>query len=452
MNVPRVQVFCDESRLTVLVDKKSYGVTLTGEEIQLGDGCYSNGERPNQFVFTYGVDECGTAQEMLNGLKMFTNTLHLNLKKPPPNWWQTPSTVHVSCFPKRSYDNPGFFDSMAPSESGKGFNIKAMNPSWTSAADSNVYTRGQVVNLQVSAKTRPDQQLFIQSCFVSSSPEPQTKPRHAVILNRGCTAPLGSLHPVVQFVASGRGDVVHLALNTSYLISEWLNKHFISDAKAIVSTGPLVIVDKDTEMSAVSEPHQTTSAPVPDPMVSGAAVTEDTIMSGASVSSKFSSPPKGVVVLSQDPAARLTLWLPGEVRDIGPESEDSWTVQLKASNAVSNDLPVPQPSTTDKESHELNQIDLKQMGDELAQMQADAAVMPQEETNDVQPVIRTKVQFAKGVDGSHTLSYEEEVVKQQEGEGVIRTYGTGWVKKKEPRQRGLRSIFLDLLRMMDKAE
>lgn len=229
--------------------------------------------------------------------------------------------------------------------------------------------------------------------------------------------------------------------------TQWLTKHFISDAKAIVSTGPFVIVDKDTEMSTVSEPHETTPTPVPDPTVSGAAVTEDTSVS-ASVSSKFSSPPQGVVVLSQDPVARLTLWLPGEVQDIGPESKDSWTVQLKASDVVSNDLPVPQPSTTDKESHELNQIDLKQMGDELAQMQADAAVTPREGTNDIQPVIRTKLQFAKGVDGSHTLSYEEEVVKQQ-GEGVIRRYGTDWVKKQEPRQRGLRSIFLDLLRYLN---
>ena len=37
-----------------------------------------------------------------------------------------------------------------------------------------------------------------------------------------CTAPLGSPHAVVQFVASNRADVVNLALNTSYLISEVL--------------------------------------------------------------------------------------------------------------------------------------------------------------------------------------------------------------------------------------
>ncbi|XP_040916933.1 zona pellucida protein C [Toxotes jaculatrix] len=580
MNVPRIQVFCDESQLTLLVDKRSNGVMLTTEEIQLGDGCYSNRERPNQFVFTYGIDECGTTHVLQNGLMMFTNTLHLNLKKPLPNWWHTPSTVHISCIPKRSYDNPGFFDSMAPSENSKSFDIKAMNSSWTSAAESNVYKRGEVVNLQVSANTRPDEQLFIQSCFVSASPEPQTKPQHAVIMNKGCTAPMGSPHPVIQFMASSRRDVVNLVLNTSYLISElylhcsvlisdqgvtsgskscnynviqsrWEDlsgdvevceccsskckgpsvRHFAEDAKTTVSTGPLVIVDKDIEMSSkpdVSEPQETTPAPVTDPMLSDAAVMEDTIISGASVSrSKSSSPPQGVVVVSQDPVARLTLWLPGQALDtdqsngIRFRSEDC----LKESDLVSNDLPVPQPSTTDQESHlnpptneiegqhinevksdaslwdlnfltlvdgwpilpqpdkaavveesprrkrfgrsgvfevplppqvtvnDLNQIDFNQVGGELAQMQADAAVMPQEGTDDVQPLIRSKLQFTKGMDGSQTLSYEEEAMNQQEGKGVIRRCGMDWVKRKqEPRQKGLRSAFLDFLRRMDKAE
>ncbi|XP_023255671.1 zona pellucida sperm-binding protein 3-like [Seriola lalandi dorsalis] len=501
MNVPRVQVFCDESRLTVLVDKRSYGVMLKVEEIQLGDGCYSNRERPNQFVFTYSVNECGTTQAIQNGLKAFTNLLRLNLK--PLSWQQTPSTLHISCIPKRSYDNPGLFTAMAPSESFTSFDIKAMNPSWTSATESNVYERGQVVNLKVSAKTRPDQQLFIQSCFVSASPEPQTKSRHALIMNKGCTTPLGSPHPVVHFVASSRGDVVNLALNTSYLISElyihctvlisdqgvtigskscnynviqsrWEElsgdfevceccssrckgpsvKHF-PEAKATVSTGPLVILDKMISEPAVSGPQETTPVPLTDSMLSDAAVSDETIVSGTSVSrSKFSSPPQGVVVVSQDPVARLTLWLPGQVQDtehssnIGSESEDSLTVVLKASDVVSTDLSVP---STDQESHlnpptnkinfplpaemtvnDLNQIDFNQTGEDLAQMQVDAAAMSQEETTDVQPIIRSKIQFSKGMDGSQTLSYEEEVVK--------------------PRQKGLHLIFLDLLRRMDKAE
>lgn len=60
LNVPRVQVYCDASTLTVLVDKSVSGLKLTGEEIQLGNGCFSNGELANEFVFTYGFGECGT--------------------------------------------------------------------------------------------------------------------------------------------------------------------------------------------------------------------------------------------------------------------------------------------------------------------------------------------------------------------------------------------------------
>lgn len=62
LNVPRVEVFCDESRLTVRVGKTFNGAMMTGEEMQLGDGCYRNRELPNQFVFIYSLDECGTSR------------------------------------------------------------------------------------------------------------------------------------------------------------------------------------------------------------------------------------------------------------------------------------------------------------------------------------------------------------------------------------------------------
>ncbi|KAI3367883.1 hypothetical protein L3Q82_026714 [Scortum barcoo] len=569
MHIPKVEVFCNESKLTVLVDKRSNGFILTGEEMQLGDSCYSNRELPHQFVFTYSLDECGTARVMQSGVEVYTNSLHLNLRKPPSTWWHTPSTVPISCIPKRSSDNPHYFISPPLPEKSKTFNIKAMNPSWTSSAESNVYKRGQVVNLQVSAKTRPEQQLFIQSCFVSVSPEPQTNPRHAVIMNKGCTAPLGSQHAVVQFVASNRTDVVNFVFNTSYLISElyihcsvlisdqgvtsgskscnynvfqsrWEDlsgteevceccsskckslsvKHLSEGAKAIVSIGPLIIVDKTLERSpeqSLPEPQETSSAPAGDSMQSDGAATGQMIFSGTSLSrNEFSSPPQGVVIVSQDPVARLTLWLPGKMQDAGngkssgSESEDNLTVQLKASDTESKDLTELQPSATDQMSlstrtNEVgdqnadeqkreaesdlnfltlvsgwvipphleeaaiaeesqrkmrfgrseifgteasreadipleaqmsvnvpNQNDLNHMRDQLAQRQGDAAVMPQDGTNNPRPILRSKIEFSKGMDGSQRLSYEEEVVRQQDRKG-------------EPTQKGLRSTFLDLL-------
>ncbi|XP_062253661.1 zona pellucida protein C [Platichthys flesus] len=568
LNVPRVQVFCDQSQLTVLVDKRSYGAMLTVEEIQLGDGCLSNRERPNQFVFIYSVDKCGTTLAMHNGLVMFTNAIHVNLKKPLAPWWQTPSTVHVSCIPNRSYVRPSLSDSVVPSENGRRFNLKVVTSSWSSVTESNVYERGQVINLQVSAQTKPDQQLFVQSCFVSASPEPQSKPRHAVIMNKGCTAPLGSPHPVVQFVASSRRDVVNFALNTSYLISElyvhcsviisqqgvtrdskscnynliqsrWedlggdvevceccsskckalsVRHHPEGQIRATLSTGPLVIVDKDIEMSSeheVSEPQKKPSAPITNSMQSDAAVTGAAIISGASRSrSKVSSPPQGVIMVSEDPAARLTLWLPGQLQ----QTEGGLTNRLKASDTSSNDHPAPQPSNlpinqiegqnlnglksdsslrdlklpvmvdrwlipafaedsprqtwsgsstvfgpdvpqvdilllAEATVNDLNRVHFDQVEDEPAQMQADAAVTPEKQTYYVKPIIRSKLAFSKGTDGTQTLSYEEEAVEHEEGKGGTRGCGMdGSKRKQEPGQKGLRSAFLDLLRTMDKAE
>lgn len=60
ISVPTVQISCDGSQLTLLVDKRFNDVILNEEDIHLGDGCNSNQELPNQFVFTYNFDQCGT--------------------------------------------------------------------------------------------------------------------------------------------------------------------------------------------------------------------------------------------------------------------------------------------------------------------------------------------------------------------------------------------------------
>ncbi|XP_028251799.1 zona pellucida protein C [Parambassis ranga] len=554
MSAPRVQVFCDESKLTLLVDKRAYGFQLTGEDVWLGDGCYRTREVLHQFIFTYGFDQCGTTRDMQNGLEVFTNSIHLNLK-PLPVWWKIPPSIQVSCIPKRPYSNPDFFVS-TPLMKSKSFSIKAMNPSWSSTADSNVYERGQVINLQISAKTRPDQQLFIQSCFVSASPEPQTRPRQAVIMNKGCTAPVGSSHAAVHFVASNKADVVNVVLNTSYLVSEmyihcsvlisdlgvtisskscnynlilsrWEElsgdvevcdcclskcKGLSHGAKALVSAGPLVMVDKYSETSpapAVSEPQEPFNSPEPSSMQSDAPEpAEDMIVIGTSLSrSKNTSPPQHVVTEGQGPAARLMPWLPGQVTELQPseralngvpkteeslknpatyENEehghgafmrdqhsftmlDGWLIPPPRDNVAiaeefqrntgfgsgrfsTVDLTLPaefsinylllhdEPKSPEpgnaafaEESQRKKWMPadtdyLNQISNELAQLHMDAALVSEQETANVQPIIRSKVEFSKGADGSQSLSYEEEM--KQEGK----------------KTKGLKSTFLYLLR------
>ncbi|XP_005922383.1 zona pellucida protein C [Haplochromis burtoni] len=381
LNVPRVQVYCDASTLTVLVDKSVSGLKLTGEEIQLGNGCFSNGELANEFVFTYGFAECGTTPMVEDDLEVFTNTLFLNLRRISPTWWETPSAVHVFCVAKRLNKVPKFSDTALPENDD--ISIKAMSSSWTSAAESNIYKRGQLVNLQVLAKTRINQEAFIQSCFVSVFPEPRAKPRQTVIFNKGCVTPLGSSTTRVTFVASNSADAVNFVLNTSYLISElyihcsvlisgqgvtpgskscnynviesrWEElsgdleaceccssrckaKNLPGDAKAVVSTGPFVIVDEDGERTLPSIAEEE-SANVPNSMQSALPDLADVIVSSVP-RSKFNAGPEGVVAVSQDPATRLTLWLPEQVP---PQSDSNDITKLHSS--ITNQEPHPNPT------------------------------------------------------------------------------------------------------------
>lgn len=271
----------------------------------------------------------------------------------------------------------------------------------------------------------------------------------------------------------------------------------ISEAKAVISTGPLIIVDRDVEKSpepSVSK-QVASNNPVTDSMQSDGAATEDAIVSGFSLPrSGFSSPPQGVVVVSRDPVARLTLWLPGQVQDPehGSESDDNLTVQLEASETASNDLPEQQPSTTDQQAplnpptNEIGILNVQPLADlmtpprlEKVDIAEDSPIKmwlarfrlsPQEEmiinvqnqdgfiqteeeladaaatqrlgADDAGPVIHSRLEFSKGADGSQALSYEEEVVKQKEE--LIS--GCGIERERERRQGGLRSTFLDLLR------
>ncbi|TNN83121.1 hypothetical protein EYF80_006728 [Liparis tanakae] len=387
--VPRVDVFCDESKLTVLVDKSANGLSLTGEEMQLGDGCYSNKELPNQFVFTYSLDECGTTPVRQNGLVMFTNSLHLNLRMPPTTWWQTHPT--------------------------------------------------------------------------RLGPE---------------------LRPLIS-------------------MKERLTQPLIPGASAMVSTSPLVVVDKPTKVH-LAELQEASSAPVADPVQSDRLGTKGTLVSGNSALR-----PIRVVSLEQDatPALWLPAHMQNAElgQKIGSESKDNLKIMLQSGDGMSNEI---QPSATDQEpllktpTHmviaqsanevgrdaykwDLNDLTLfdgwaikipktgkatlaeesqrrKRFGrsgssdaevqqDEdfplMADMDANVLVAkPQEEANAAQPILRSKLQFSKGTDGSQTLSYEEEVLGQEVKGGPRRFRLDGIKRKAESRQRRLHSIFLDLLR------
>lgn len=272
----------------------------------------------------------------------------------------------------------------------------------------------------------------------------------------------------------------------------------------MVSTGPFVIVDEDGERTLPSIAEQE-SANVPDSMQSALPDLADVIVSSVP-RSKFNAGPEGVVVVSQDPATRLTLWLPEQVP---PQSDSNDITKLHSSTTNQEPNPIKgqsfssvSPSTMvngwkspphpaipedfkrksrsgrsgnfdskeepvnfslpaeisvkylmlverphkaeldntaaveESQSEKWLQNEIKDPNhDDLPQMLADGAMMP-EGTDEIPPIMRSKLSFSKAADGLQTLSYEEEAV----------VHKTSPVERKQLKLKGLHSTFLNLLR------
>ncbi|KAK6307125.1 hypothetical protein J4Q44_G00222730 [Coregonus suidteri] len=313
INLPRIQVICSGTQLNLQVDKRFNGVVLSGDELMFGEGCQSNGAHGNEFVFIYELTQCGTNRETHNGFETYSNFLHFNPRNSLFTSWLTPFLLPISCMQQRSEASPPAatpvppMPVLTPVHKSWGFTVNAMNPSWTNAAEINIYERGQIIYLQVSVSTRPapNQQLFIRSCFASMFPDPATRTRLGVILNKGCVASVASQHAVAEFVALRRADAVNFILNTSLLPlqtyvhcsviisnqgvspdakscnynrikSRWEEisgdvevcrccgsrckgssfKTPLIDAKAIVSIGPLMVVGGEPKANLLPSAHQ----------------------------------------------------------------------------------------------------------------------------------------------------------------------------------------------------
>ncbi|XP_016124517.1 uncharacterized protein [Sinocyclocheilus grahami] len=247
------------------------------------------------------------------------------------------------------------------------FSLRILNSSWSGPADTSVFHKGEQLYLQVSASPAPGQQLYVQSCHASSSPNLADKPEVALIINKGCVASKESL---VKFVLQQR-DRVNLVVRTStfkssesyihcrvYLTdlgltsttkfcnynklkSRWvdlggqtsvcdccgrrcrsLTEHaelpVSLDLTAVVSTGPLIIEDQQSARPLALSDYSTKSSPTARDdsdkrwIVAGDSFSESSMQNVGNVSPwpvqhGFGG---GVVVISQGLGGDLAMWLP----------------------------------------------------------------------------------------------------------------------------------------------
>ncbi|TSS85051.1 hypothetical protein Baya_12393 [Bagarius yarrelli] len=185
------------------------------------------------------------------------------------------------------------------------FDLRLMNSSWGGPAETNIYQKGDSVHLQVSGSSATDQELFIQSCYVTSSSNPMDDSRSALILNNGCVS---SKQSAIEFI-SRQHDSINLLLNTSRLMfSQEEQPEDPSNSSHVESFIGI---------------NQSGSGRFPSSMERGWIVASATMSDGFKMNVPYSSPwlsqpvaSDGVMVINQEPGNALSVWLPGLSLDV----------------------------------------------------------------------------------------------------------------------------------------
>lgn len=153
------------------------------------------------------------------------------------------------------------------------------------------------------------------------------------------------------------------------LLLKWLTESVASDVKAVVSNGPFIIVEDDRELGpALPESKPQAFSSLPTTMMSDAqSPAEDVVISASTLSqSMLESTPQGVVMVSQDPTSRLTLWLPGQVQaehgNMYP-LEDGLLTQLQPGDRPEQQLSTTEETFLNSPTNEVSGLNVK--GDPL---------------------------------------------------------------------------------------
>lgn len=192
----------------------------------------------------------------------------------------------------------------------------------------------------------------------------------------------------------------------------------------------------------------------------GSAAVERIVSGSATSRNEFDGTSGDVVVVSHDPAATLALWLPGQLKE-GLEPVDDSEEQVEGSRKLANDLLEVQNVVQESGNPHPNKIGESPVKIWLAKFgfvgknsaaEAGSPLLPEMDVPNMEvlgqrqagPVIRSKLEFSKGTDGSQTLRYEEEVARKDVDNGM------GDCLMRNRGRPGLRSAFLDLIRYVSR--
>ncbi|XP_041093179.1 zona pellucida sperm-binding protein 3-like [Polyodon spathula] len=192
---------CGESRVVVTVKRDLFGIgqLVKASDLNLGScGVTRLDDATQSVVFDAQLQECGSTLMMVKDELVYSFTLNYS---PTPNSnlpivRTNGAKIGIECHYLRLHNvssnalKPTWvpFTSTKLAEAALDFSLRLMSDDWVIQRTSNIYSLGDVLNVEASidGTNHMPLRLFVDSCVATLVPDKNSSPRYVIIENNGC--------------------------------------------------------------------------------------------------------------------------------------------------------------------------------------------------------------------------------------------------------------------------
>ncbi|XP_068434484.1 zona pellucida sperm-binding protein 3-like [Clinocottus analis] len=241
-----VRVQCTDSSMIIVVKADLYknGRHVSPEELFLGEPKYSQGGQCRavaagdaEYLIEAGLQDCGSKLTMSEDFVIYSNELMIS---PAAGYHgitrRTNAVVPVSCHYKRTHlvssnvQKPHVAPATPATVSTVAFSLKLMTDDWRSETLSTVFYIGELLRIEASytGAGSGQEQLFIDSCVATLSPDTTSVPRYYFIENHGCLTDAKEEESNALFQPRTSASSLKLQLDTFLFDQDSRNSIFIT--------------------------------------------------------------------------------------------------------------------------------------------------------------------------------------------------------------------------------